>query len=170
MLLHNRRTSVREGKDSKEGEGDVESVRSDRRRNLERTASTRVAGMSLGSGRRPERLAINERYLAAPSLVERFFGFSDGDPRQPKNVRLDNRTLNTMARLLYGRKRVVKGTSKFLKSDSQLKVQDVPTLIDLIAEAIMERSSAGRPGNTGVVMKRDGKKLEKAMATLPTTA
>uniref|UniRef100_A0A6T7GEM9 Ionotropic glutamate receptor C-terminal domain-containing protein n=1 Tax=Bigelowiella natans TaxID=227086 RepID=A0A6T7GEM9_BIGNA len=146
-------TSIGEGKGSKEGEDDVETANNHRRRALERTASTRVAGMALGSGGRSERLAINERYLAAPSLAERFFGFSDGDPRQPRNVRLDNHTLNTMARLLYGRKRVVKGTCKFLKSDSQLKVQDVPMLIDLISEAVVERS---RPGN-GVVMNKDEK-------------
>jgi len=48
---------------------------------------------------------------------------------------------------------VVKGTCKFLKSDSQLKVQDVPMLIDLISEAVVERS---RPGN-GVVMNKDEK-------------
>mmetsp|Transcript_21263 Transcript_21263/g.39855 ORF Transcript_21263/g.39855 Transcript_21263/m.39855 type:complete len:134 (-) Transcript_21263:168-569(-) len=89
-------------------------------------------------------LLVAEEYLKVPSLMERFFGFKRDDPRNRERAETDPRTLDIMAKMIYGRKQTVKGTGKYVKSDMQLKIQDVPMLIDLIAKAVAEEQRKGR--------------------------
>uniref|UniRef100_A0A7S3Z448 Ionotropic glutamate receptor C-terminal domain-containing protein n=2 Tax=Lotharella globosa TaxID=91324 RepID=A0A7S3Z448_9EUKA len=119
---------------------DVESVdgKTDsrsRRSTFTRTSVTSVDGVPMRTS--TANLLDAQEYLKVPSLMERFFGFKSDDPRN-QCADADPQTLDIMAKMLYGRKKTVRGTAKYVKSDMQLKIQDVPMLLELITKAVAD--------------------------------